>query len=231
MVEMSRTPRDWRVVLFDLDGTLADTVPLILRCYRHTMKIHRGRELADELWVRTIGRPLRSAFTDFTDDPEEAARMLDTYVEFQRTVHDDMVCAFPGARSTLDALRARGVRVGVVTSKGREMTARTLGCCGLDDALDVLVTVQDVERGKPDPEPVLKALERLGVAPSREGVLFVGDSPHDLVAGRRAGVSTCAVTLGPFSRNQLEVEGPDFWAADLPSVLPLRPGGTSASGG
>jgi pyrophosphatase PpaX len=187
------------------------------------MRVHRGGELPDELWIRTIGRPLRSAFTDFTDDAEEAARMLDTYVEFQRTVHDEMVCAFPEARSTIDALHARGVRVGVVTSKGREMTARTLARCGLDDALDVLITVQDVEHGKPDPEPVLKALERLGVPPAREDVLFVGDSPHDLVAGRRAGVSTCAVTLGPFSPAELKAEGPDFWVEDLASVLPLRP--------
>src|SRR5947207_13204689 len=89
---------DWRVVLFDLDGTLADTVPLILRCYRHTMKAHRGRELPDELWVRTIGRPLRSAFADFATDADEVDRMVATYVGFQRQGHDDMGCAFPGAR-------------------------------------------------------------------------------------------------------------------------------------
>jgi pyrophosphatase PpaX len=216
---------DWRAVLFDLDGTLADTVPLILRCYRHTMKQHRGRELPDELWVRTIGRPLRSAMGDFTEDPEEVERMVNTYVDFQRTVHDDMVCAFPEARATVLQLRARGVLVGVVTSKGSEMTGRTLGCCGLDDVLDVLVTADDVTHGKPDPEPVLKAMEKLGLADEPEAVLFVGDSPHDLVAGRAAGVKTAGAVWGPFSRAELETAPPDYWVADLAEVVALRPKG------
>jgi pyrophosphatase PpaX len=227
-VSAERTPgarADWRAVLFDLDGTLADTVPLILRCYRHTMKEHRGRELPDELWVRTIGRPLRSAMGDFTPDADEAERMVNTYVEFQRTVHDDMVCAFPEARGTLAQLRERGVLVGVVTSKGAEMTGRTLSCCGIDDMLDVLITADDVTRGKPDPEPVVKAMEKLGLAQTPEDVLFVGDSPHDLVAGRAAGVKTAGAVWGPFSRAELEVAEPDYWVSDLAGVLALRPMG------
>lgn len=214
---------DWSTVLFDLDGTLADTVPLILHCYRHTMRAHRGRELPDDLWVRTIGRPLRVAFLDFAQDAEEAERMVETYIALQRQIHDDMVSPFPEARATIDRLRARGVKVGVVTSKGREMTARTLACSGLADALDVLVTVHDVVNGKPDPEPVLKACALLGVGPSREAVLFVGDSPFDLIAGRRAGVSTAAATWGPFARESLGVEAPDHWVDSLPEVLALRP--------
>jgi pyrophosphatase PpaX len=214
---------DWRAVLFDLDGTLADTVPLILRCYRHTMREHRGRELPDELWVRTIGRPLRSAFGDFTGDPGEVERMVRTYVEFQRSVHDEMVSAFPEARDALEGLRARGVPVGVVTSKGAEMTGRTLARCGLDDVLDVLVTADDVTRSKPDPEPVIKALERLGLVHAPANVLFVGDSPHDLVAGRAAGVKTAGAVWGPFTRAELEVTAPDYWVEGLDEVVTLRP--------
>ena len=213
---------EWRAVLFDLDGTLADTVPLILRCYRHTMREHRGRELPDELWIRTIGRPLRSAMLDFAVDHAEAERMVATYVEFQRQVHDDMVCAFPDARRTLEELRARGSRVGVVTSKGTEMTGRTLGRCGLDEILDVLVTANDVTHGKPHPEPIHRALEQLGLAHARDAVLFVGDSPHDLVAGRAAGVKTAAAVWGAFSRSELEAATPDYWVASLDEVTRLR---------
>ncbi|MSR36603.1 MAG: HAD family hydrolase [Gemmatimonadetes bacterium] len=222
MPDAPQPPRDWRAVLFDLDGTLADTVPLILRCYRHTMLQHRGRELPDELWVRTIGRPLRSAFGDFAVDADEVERMVATYVDFQRGVHDEMVCSFPEARSTMARLRVRGVRVGVVTSKGREMTLRTLGCCAIDAELDVLITADDVVKGKPDPEPVLKAMEGLGIERAEE-VLFVGDSPHDLIAGRAAGVRTAAAVWGPFSRAELEASEPDYWLAGLPDVLSLRP--------
>lgn len=215
---------DWRAVLFDLDGTLADTVPLILLCYRHTMMRHLGRALPDELWIRKIGLPLRVSMAEFTADPAEVERMVTTYSEFQMTVHDDMVGSFPDALDALAALRSRGVPVGVVTSKGREMAGRTLSCCGLVD-LDVLVTVDDVARGKPDPESVIEALTRLGLEGSAREVLFVGDSTYDMVAGRDAGVQTAGALWGPSSRVDLEMTQPDYLVADFASVLALSPRG------
>ena len=215
-------PADWRAVLFDLDGTLADTVPLILRCYRHTMLKHRGRELPDELWIRKIGLPLRASMEEFAADPAEVEEMIATYGEFQRTVYDDMVRSFPDALNALVTLRSRGSSLGVVTSKGREMTDRTLMSCGFAD-LDVVVTFDDVKRGKPDPEPIHQALTRLSLEGSAQEVLFVGDSTYDMVAGREAGVRTAAALWGPSSRADLEVTRPDYWAADFASVLALRP--------
>jgi len=214
--------RDWRAVLFDLDGTLADTVPLILHCYRHTMLRHLGRELPDELWVGKIGLPLRTIMAGFAADQVEADRMVTTYTELQRTVHDDMVGSFPDAGDALAALRSRGVPVGVVTSKGREMTGRTLARCGFGD-LDVLVTVDDVVSGKPDPEPVIKALTLLGLVENAHEVLFVGDSTYDMVAGRVAGVRTAGALWGPSSRVDLEGTQPDYWVEDFAAVLALRP--------
>ena len=211
------------MVLFDLDGTLADTVPLILRCYRHTMMVHLGRELPDHVVIPKIGLPLRSTMAEFAEDQSEVERMFTTYIEFQRTVHDEMVTAFPGSGGALAALRSRGVPVGVVTSKGREMTGRTLARCGFGD-LDVLVTVDDVERGKPDPEPVTKALTLLGMQGCEREILFVGDSTYDMVAGREAGVLTAGALWGPSSREDLEGTRPDHWVEDFDSVLALRPG-------
>lgn len=216
-------PADWRAVLFDLDGTLANTVPLILSCYRHTMLTHLGRELPDQLWVPHIGRPLRATMGDFARDGAEAERMVVTYIEFQRRVHDEMTRCFPGALETLTALRTRGVRLGVVTSKGREMTGRTLGRCGLSEAIDVVVTADDVVVGKPDPEPVLRALAELQLEGKGDEVLFVGDSPHDVVAGRSGGVRTAAALWGPFTRAELEATRPDYWVVDLAAVRELRP--------
>lgn len=220
--------RDWAAVLFDLDGTLADTIPLILRCYRHTMLTHRGEALPDDLWVRHIGKPLRVTMTHFASDAEEAERMIATYVAFQRSVHDEIVCAFPGAVPAVDAFRARGVRTGVVTSKGREMTGRTLACCGLE-RMDVLVTADDVRQGKPHPEPVLKAISELGLEDRPEDVLFVGDSPYDLVAGREAGVRTAAVLWGPFGREVLAPTRPDHWVEAWEELLDLVPGGAGGA--
>jgi pyrophosphatase PpaX len=209
-------------VLFDLDGTLADTVDLILRCYRHTMTAHLGEAPPDERWLAGIGTPLRTQLAGFARDDAEADAMLDTYVRFQRTIHDDMVVAYPGAVDLTRALADAGVAVGVVTSKRREMAERTLARCGLADAYQVLVAADDVTRGKPDPEPVWQALDVLGLRHRADRTLFVGDSPFDIKAGRRAGTRTAAALWGPFERVILEAERPDFWVDRLEDVLTLR---------
>ena len=213
----------WSAVLFDLDGTLADTVELILRCYRHTMRTHLGRELPDERWLATIGTPLRDQLRDFARDDEEAARMVDTYVTYQRGIHDQLVRPFPGALAAMRALKEGGTSVGVVTSKRREMALRTLGRCGLVDEYDVLVTADDVTRGKPDPEPVRMALDHLDMSDEATRTLMVGDSPWDIRAGRAAGTRTAAALWGPYERSALEAEAPDFWLDELAGVLRVEP--------
>jgi len=210
-------------VLFDLDGTLADTVELILRCYRHTMRTHLGRELPDERWLATIGTPLRDQLRDFARDDDEAALMLDTYVTYQRGIHDHLVRPFPGALATVRGLKEGGTAVGVVTSKRREMALRTLDRCGLVDEYDVLITADDVTRGKPDPEPVRTALARLGLSDGARRTLMVGDSPWDIRAGRAAGTRTAAALWGPYERSVLEREAPDFWLEELGGVVRVEP--------
>lgn len=214
----------WVGVFFDLDGTLADTVPLILRCYRHTMRTHLGKELPDERWLRTIGTPLRDQLRPFARDSDEAAAMLQTYVAFQRSVHDEMVRPFDGAREAVEEVVRSGAPVAVVTSKHREMALRTLGRCKLSDLVSVLVGADDVERGKPDPEPVRAALERLSLAGSADRVLFVGDSPFDIQAGQAAGVRTAAALWGPFPRPVLEALKPDYLVGALKDVPGLGDG-------
>lgn len=211
----------WAAVLFDLDGTLADTVQLILHCYRHTMRTHLGRELPDERWLATIGTPLRDQLRDFARDEDEAARMLETYVTYQRGIHDQWVSAFPGAVEVVGTLKSQGIAIGVVTSKRREMAVRTLGRCGLEGEYDVLVAFDDVERGKPDPQPVLRALDLLGLQDQADRTLMVGDSPWDIRAGHQAGTRTAAALWGPYGRATLEGEMPDYWLEELRGVLAL----------
>lgn len=212
----------WDAVLFDLDGTLADTTGLILRSFRHATLTHLGQEGEDGDWLATMGKPLRVQMKDFARSAEEAEAMVETYVAFQRTVHDEMVRAFPGVVETVARLKESGTRVAVVTSKGRQMTLRTLACCGMEDAFEVLVTVDDVENGKPDPEPVHVAMERLGLE-RPEGVVFLGDSPYDAMAGRAAGVYTAAALWGPFTRARLEEVQPHFYLESPGELLDLGP--------
>ncbi|MCH2459441.1 MAG: HAD-IA family hydrolase [Gemmatimonadetes bacterium] len=214
--------REWQGVFFDLDGTLADTVELILCSYRHTMKVHLGEALPDQRWLSTIGTPLVSQLRGFARNEAEVERMLETFTVFQRGLHDDMVRPFPGAGALLDTLRAGGIRLAVITSKRRAVASQTLEVCGLRNSIDLLVTVEDVDHGKPDPESVEKALSALGLTDCREEVLFVGDSPFDLQAGRAAGTRTAGVSWGPFERRTLEAEHPDYFLETFEDLLRLR---------
>ena len=206
-------------VLFDFDGTLADTTELILRCYRHTMTTHLGECPPDERWLAGFGTPLETQIALFARDPDEVAAMLETYKAHQRELMEAMLEPFPGAVEAVAELDRRGVRLAIVTSRLKRATLRGLELCGLMDHFPVVVTPEDVSNPKPDPEPVRVALERLGV--SAERAWFVGDSPHDVVAGQAAGVRTAAALWGPFPRATLEEAGADRLLSDFHEVLAL----------
>ncbi len=212
----------WSAVLFDLDGTLADTVGLILSCYRHTMRIHLGEAPPDAEWIRGMGTPLRVQLATFARTPEEVDAMLETYVTLQRRIHDEMVHAYEGVPELLAALEALGTPLALVTSRRIEMTRRTLAHCGFARHFDVIITPDEVTHPKPHPEPVLRALERLG-SPPAERTLFVGDSPHDLEAGHAAGVRTVAALWGPFPRDVVLAASPDYAIEHPLQLLELKP--------
>lgn len=214
-----RHDRSWRGVFFDLDGTLADTVELILMSYRHTMRTHLGEDLPDEHWLATLGQPLPVQLAAFARDDDEFSAMRETYVTYQRSVHDRIVRPFPGAIEVLSELRRRGVGLAIVTSKARGIARRTMEVCGLWDRVDVVVCGDEVERGKPDPEPVRRALHALGLEDRAPQVLFVGDSPFDLRSGRAAGTRTAAVEWGPHARSVLDMERPDYFLTDLEELI------------
>ena len=201
-----------RTVLFDLDGTLIDSIELILSSYRHTLLKHRGETPPNDVWLAGLGTPLWTQFRLFTDDPDEIAAMVETYREHNFAHHDAMVRPYAGVREAVAALHDRGVPLGIVTSKKREGATRGLRRCGFDGMFAVIVAADDVDRHKPDPEPVRHALAQFDVTP--EAAVFVGDSPHDLVAGRAAGVKTAAGGWGPFARATLEEQQPDYWIDD-----------------
>jgi pyrophosphatase PpaX len=207
----------FRVYLFDLDGTLIDSIALILASFHHTRKLHFGDRLPDAHHLETLGMTLRDTFQRMADTPEAVEALVQSYVSYNLDHHDNMVRAYPGVPEMLDQLRRRGARLGIVTSKMRPHALRGLHIAGLDGVFEIVVGAEDASRGKPDPEPVLLALAKLGAAP--RDALFVGDSPHDVESGRRAGVTTAAVTWGPFARAVLEVARPDLWLEKPEDVL------------
>jgi len=203
--------------LFDLDGTLIDSIDLIFASYRHTLSRHSEAAPPDDVWLEGLGTPLREQLRPFAPDQGELEAMVATYRDFNLVHHDAMVRPFPGIRAAVELLKARGLGLAVVTSKARSGLHRGLDACGLDDLFSALVAADDVTRHKPDPTPVLEALDLLGVEAGR--AVFVGDSPHDMEAGRRAGTRTAAALWGPFPQHQLAKHSPDFWLA-RPAEIP-----------
>lgn len=202
------------VLLLDLDGTLIDSEELILASYRHTMRVHRGETPPDSAWKGSMGRPLHDQLREFAEDDAQVREMVRTYREHNRDVHDDLLRPFPGVRDAVERIRTGGYRLGIVTSKLRDPALQGLRVCGYPrDWFEVVVAADDVHRHKPDPEPVRTALDHMGEQPSR--ALFVGDSVHDLRAGRAAGTGTGAALWGPYGRRDLAPGQPDHWLENV----------------
>jgi pyrophosphatase PpaX len=212
------SPR-FRGVLFDLDGTLVDSLELILSSYRHTMSEHLGWVPPDEAWIQTMGTPLRIQLRSFASAPQQLEAMFETYISHNAANHDRLIRPFPRMKETVTALRDCGFRLGVVTSKIGDHAQRELISCGLHGLFTGLVSADDVENPKPHPEPVVRGLEALDLGPSE--AIFVGDSLYDLQAGRAAGVRTAAALWGPFNRQQLAAGKPDFWIQNSTDLLTL----------
>jgi pyrophosphatase PpaX len=208
-----------RTVLFDLDGTLIDSVRLILDSYHHTLATHGLPPRTDEEWLAGVGTPLTAQFADWRDDPETLRALIATYREYNLTHHDRMVTVYPGVVDVVRALKDDGITTGLVTSKNRAGAVRGLTLAQLEAMMDVLVCADEVENPKPHPEPVEKAVRLLGGDP--RATVYVGDSVHDMLAGRAAGVRTAAALWGPFGRTHLEGAQPDYWLEQPEELLAL----------
>jgi pyrophosphatase PpaX len=180
--------------LFDADGTLIDTADMIYRCFVHTCRIHGGFEISRDLVMRHVGRPLRAQFEVYlgplTD--EKAREITATHMDYQMSIYRDELKPFPHVAEGLGALKALGKRCAVVTSRRMHTLELYLKFCGMWDFFEAFVTPEMTDKHKPDPQPALKALEKLGAAADQ--ALFVGDSLWDMQCGRGAGIQTAFVS-------------------------------------
>ncbi|HEX6212655.1 MAG TPA: HAD-IA family hydrolase [Methylomirabilota bacterium] len=225
-----KTARRGGLVLFDLDGTLVDTTDLILQSFEYTFERHLPGRLPprDEL-IATFGRSLPETLRELAAGagvPDPVAfgdTMLDTYREFQHRHHDRLIRSIPGVEEALAAMAAGGRRLGLVTSKMEPFARRGLRLFGLERYFEVAVFHGDTELHKPDPAPLLLAASRAGAPP--EQTIYIGDSIHDIAAGRAAGMRTAAVLWGPFDPAVLLAAGPDLTVAHPTELTDLEVGG------
>jgi len=211
MIDSSRAAYNrlvrYPIVLFDLDGTLIDSGPIIMASMRHASVTVLGREPDEERVRASIGGPgLIAQMREL--DPGRVDELVESYRAHNEPLHATLE-SFEGVLELLPELRARGHRLGIVTAK----RVRTVHLAFdrfpvLRDTTEVLVGAEDTQRHKPDPEPLLEALARMGARP--EDAAYVGDSPFDIRAGKAAGAFTVAVGWGGIhSEERLLREEPD----------------------
>ena len=206
-------------LLLDFDGTVLDTIDLILASFRFTMGEHLDQVPPDSVWLAGMGTPLIVQLRALSTDEAQAQAMRNSYLAHQVAHHDDLARTFDGMQACLDAVHGR-LPLALVTSKARAGVDRSFRAFGLAPYFDVLVTADDVERPKPAPEPVQRAARALGVQTDR--CLMVGDSPHDIASGRAAGATTAAAGWGAFDPPALRAANPDHWLdqpADLTALV------------
>ncbi len=207
-------------VLFDLDGTLIDTIEMIRSSMRHATCEVLGEALPDAILMRNVGIPLRTQMEEFS--AENVDELLRVYREHNARVHDEMLKEYPGVEDALVELRSRGLQLGVVTSKSRPVAFRGLERFGLDRFFETVVTCDDVDRFKPDPFPLEWAAELLNVDISK--CAYVGDSPHDMSAAVSAGCVSIAALWGAFSEADVLAPGPTYKAASMTEVVAILTG-------
>ena len=207
----------FRVALFDLDGTLIDSGPIILASMRHATRAVLGREIAYEELAATIGGQGLVAQMQALD-----AERVDDLVEAYRAHNDplhDTLEAFDEVLALLPRLRAEGRTLGIVTAKRHRTVALALERFPeLERELLGRDRDEDTERHKPDPDPVLAAVERLGADVSEAA--YVGDSPFDIRAAKAAGAFAVGVGWGGIHADEvLLAEEPDAFVREPEELL------------
>ncbi len=208
-----------RAVLFDFDMTLADSSAAIWHCTNRFAELKGLRPVPRETVMAAIGLTIEDSWRMYWGFFSQ--ELLDEYRAGFREEERRMMRLFPGAAEALGALRAAGIKTGLVSN--RRFARSPAEYLGIADKLDAIIGLEDVTRAKPDPEPLLTALARLGTAP--EDAVYVGDTDIDMKTAAAAGVRGIGVTSGNFSEKQLMEAG--AWrvcesAAGVPCVCGAR---------
>jgi pyrophosphatase PpaX len=207
------------VVLFDLDGTLANTNDLILQTFRHILTEKLGLEVPDSEIIATFGEPLPKTFERWEKDPERISQLVDEYRKWNVEKHNSLIREFDGVHDMIFQLKDRGIKLAIVTSKKTSTAHLGLKAVRIADAFDVVVGLNETTEHKPNAGPALHALKLLEEEPS-DKVLMVGDSNMDILCGRNAGVKTCGVGWSVL-KDALLASKPDHFVESTEELLEL----------
>ena len=212
-----------RVIIFDFDGTLADTREAIITAKQQTARQLGLAMASEEAYASTIGLATKVGFHAVY--PKLSDKMLDQCVSTYRKLFDEIRAQrppvyFPGTDKVLSCLKEKNILCTIATARNSSTLHEMLRLWKLDAWFSYILCAEDTVHLKPHPEPVLKTLEHFSCLP--EQALVVGDMPLDIGMGKNAGTCTCGVTYGNSDRDALLRAGADFIIdsiEELPGIL------------
>ena len=204
-------------LLFDFDGTLLDTNELIIQTFLSVLgKRFPGRFTREDV-LHFIGPSLKQTFNQIDEDLTE--ELILEYRAWNIEMHDQMVVEFDGVSETLRLLKSRGIKMAIVSTKKHDVILRGIKFMGIEDIFEIVIALDDVVNPKPNPEPILLALERLDAKP--EEALMVGDNSHDIEGGQNAFVRTAGVAWTAKGEAYLATFKPTYMLQHISELLEI----------
>ena len=215
--EMKTLQKKIDIILYDLDGTIQDSVPLIVESFQKAYEIVLGectRSVAD--LKSYIGRPLRDSFE--RHDKDTADKLVEAYLEYNmKRMKEGAVSLFPGITEGLEKVREAGFRQGIVTAKRKSSAMVTIDQLDIAKYFDVMVFGEDTARSKPHGDPLIEGARRFGTE-DMSRVLYVGDAASDLLSARDAGASFALVDWTMMPKDEIGKLGPDCVLSSLGEI-------------
>ncbi|WP_154888988.1 pyrophosphatase PpaX [Longibaculum muris] len=202
-------------VIFDLDGTLLNTDLLIHKTFDHVFEKYKpGYILSEEEHLSFLGPTLKDTFARYF--PESMSdELIEYYRDYNHAHHEDFVTIYPTVKETLETLKTKGYPLAVVTTKYSKAAYLGLDLFDLTQYFDVVLGMDNVNRVKPDPEGILKAMNQTNC----KKALYVGDNTSDILAGKNAGVHTAGVKWTPKGTSEMEKLNPDLMIDEMKDII------------
>ena len=198
--------RNFEGILFDIDGTLTSTNELIFASFNHVAKKYLNKSYTPEELIALFGPPEDEILKELIGEKYDEAHY--DYFDFYHRNHEALADIYPGIKDILSDIRKEGIPLGIFTGKGRKASTITLKVLNIYDYFDMIVTGDDVKKHKPNPEGILKFVEKYKL--EKDKVVLIGDAPADIKAARGAGVKIASVVWDSYAKTIVMESNSDY---------------------